>query len=84
MCLEMEDGAVVVDEEGKREIVWVAGDDFQRTSVRGTLKVSNARAEPVKLVIRTDFSGDLLEAEGDPVKSLRADGSRSVNPHRQL
>ena len=49
-----------------------------------TLKVSNARAEPVKLVIRTDFSGDLIEAEGDPVKSLRADGARSVNPHRQL
>jgi len=73
-----------VEEEGKREIVWVAGDDFQRTSVRGTLKVSNARAEPVKLVIRTDFSGDLIEAEGDPVKSLRADGARSVNPHRQL
>ena len=73
-----------VEEEGKREIVWMAGDDYQRTVVSGTLKVSNARADTVKMVIRTDFSGELLAAEGDPAKSLRADGARSVNPHRQL
>lgn len=73
-----------VEEEGKREIVWIAGDDYQRTVVSGTLKVSNARADTVKMVIRTDFSGELIEAEGDPVKSLRADGARAANPHRQL
>lgn len=73
-----------IEEEGKREMVWIAGDDFQRTNVRGTLKVSNARADAVKMVIRTHFSGELLTAEGDPEKSLRADGVRSVNPHRQI
>jgi hypothetical protein len=73
-----------VEEEGKREIVWIAGDDYQRTTVKGTLKVTNMRAEPVKLVIRTDFSGKLLEADGDPETSLRISGVRSVNPRRRL
>lgn len=73
-----------VEEEGKREIVWIAGDDYQRTVVKGTLKISNSRAGSVKMVIRADFSGELLEADGDPEKTLRADGARSVNPHRKL
>lgn len=73
-----------VEEEGKRAIVWIAGDDFQRTVVSGRLKVTNTRADAVKMVIRTDFSGDLISADGKPVKTLRADGARSVNPHRQL
>jgi hypothetical protein len=73
-----------VEEEGKREIVWIAGDDFQRTVVSGRLKVSNARAGAVKMVIRAGFSGELIEAEGEPEKTLRSDGARSVNPHRQL
>ena len=73
-----------VEEEGKRAVVWIAGEDFQRTTVKGRLKVSNARATVVKMVIRVDFSGELVEAEGTPVKSLRPDGAGSVNPHRQL
>lgn len=73
-----------VEEEGQREVVWIAGNDYQRTVVSGRVKVSNARGEAVKMVIRTDFSGELIEAQGDPKTSLRADGARSVNPHRQL
>lgn len=73
-----------VEEEGEREIVWIAGDDYQRTKVGGTLKLSNARGEPVRMVVELDFSGQLISADGDPARSLRADGARSVNPHRQL
>ncbi|NIP95523.1 MAG: hypothetical protein GWO24_19600, partial [Akkermansiaceae bacterium] len=38
-----------VEEEGKREIIWIAGQDFQRTVVSGRLKVSNARPRAVKM-----------------------------------
>lgn len=73
-----------IEEEGKRTTVWIAGEDYQRTNVKGTLKVSNARAEAVKMVVRLKLSGDLIEAQGDPAKTLLTDGVRSVNPRRQL
>ena len=38
----------------------------------------------MKMVITADFSGELLEAEGEPETSLRVTGVRSVNPHRKM
>ncbi len=73
-----------VEEEGEREIVWIGGDDYQRTKVRGTLKLRNSRGEPVTMSIRTEFSGELLEADRDPAKRLRTEGVSSVNPRREL
>jgi hypothetical protein len=73
-----------VEEEGKREMVWIGGNDFQRTTVKGTLTVRNFRGTEATLVIRAGFSGELLEAEGDPAKSLRTEGVSSVNPRRDL
>jgi hypothetical protein len=73
-----------VEEEGKREISWIGGDDYQRTSVKGRLALRNFRGTDVTLSIRCGFSGELIEAEGDPEKSLRTEGVSSVNPRRQL
>ncbi len=72
------------EEEGQREIVFITGDPYRRTRVAGELKVRNDRAEPAKVVIRGQFSGDLIEAEGEPAKSLRKEGVWSVNPRREL
>ena len=73
-----------VEEEGAREKIWIGGNDYQKTRVKGELKLANSRSEAVKVVVRADFSGELLEASNDPAKSLRPDGVWSVNPHRQL
>lgn len=73
-----------VEEEGKREMVWIAGNDFQRTTVKGMLTVKNFRGKESTLVIRAAFSGELLEADGTPAKSLRTEGVSSVNPRREL
>jgi hypothetical protein len=73
-----------VEEEGQREITWIAGNDYQRTKVKGRLAVRNFRGTEVTLTLRCGFSGELLEAEGDPEKSLRTEGVASVNPRRQL
>ena len=35
-------------------------------------------------MIRRRFSGDLLEADGDPETSLREEGVYSVNPRNEL
>ncbi len=73
-----------VEEEGQREITWIAGNDYQRTKVKGRLAVRNFRGTEVTLTLRCGFSGELIEAEGDPEKSLRTEGVSSVNPRRQL
>lgn len=72
------------EEEGQREITWIGGNDYQRTKVKGRLAVRNFRSTEVTLTLRCGFSGELLEAEGDPEKSLRTEGVSSVNPRRQL
>ncbi|MGD7651654.1 MAG: hypothetical protein ACQCXQ_00470 [Verrucomicrobiales bacterium] len=73
-----------VEEEGKRETVWVGGNDYRRTSVTGKLVVKNFRATEVTMTIRCGFSGELIEADGEPGKSLRVDGVHGVNPRREL
>src|SRR5439155_12107363 len=49
----------------EREIVYIGGRRFRRATVAGELSVCNHRTEPVKLLIRRRFSGDLLKATGD-------------------
>lgn len=72
------------EEEGERSIVYIGGNDYQRTTVKGRLTVRNFRSKECVITIRREFSGELLEAEGDPAKSLRVEGATSVNQRRQL
>lgn len=72
------------EEEGERKIVYIGGNDYQRTTVKGRLTVRNFRSKDAVITIRREFSGELLEADGDPAKSLRLEGAASVNPRRQL
>jgi hypothetical protein len=73
-----------VEEENQREIVRIAGNDYQRTKVKGRLAVRNFRGKDLTLTIRCGFSGKLIEADGEPESTLRTEGVASVNPRRQL
>lgn len=70
--------------EGKREIVWIGGEDYRKTTVQGELRANNHRKEPITLIIRRRFSGDLLEADGFPKSTLLEEGVYSVNKRNQL
>jgi hypothetical protein len=72
------------EEPGEREIVFIAGDDYRRTTVRGELEVVNHRSAPATLVIRRRFSGELIESDGEPDVDLREEGVYSVNPRHQM
>jgi hypothetical protein len=67
-----------------REYVVVGGRRFQRTMVQGELRVRDLRAEPIDLVIRRRFSGELLQADGDPKCDLLEEGVYSVNQRNEL
>ena len=64
--------------------MWVGGNDYRRTKVKGTLLLHNFRGKEVTLSIRSCFSGELLEADGSPEARLRTEGVTSVNPRREL
>lgn len=72
------------EEAGKREIVYIAGNDYQKTVVKGELFLANHRDEPVKVVVRRRFSGELLEADENPQCVLREEGVWSVNKRNEL
>ena len=70
--------------EGARDVVYIGGDDYRKSAVEGALRASNHRNEPITLVIRRRFSGELVSAEGDPKKTLLEEGVWSVNRRNQL
>lgn len=72
------------EEEGKRDTVYIAGSSYIKTSVKCEITVNNHRKEDVTLVIRRNFSGDLLSADGEPKKNLREEGAYSVNVRNEL
>lgn len=67
-----------------REEVRMYGRIFWRTTVNGVVTLINQRVEPVTAVVRLEFSGDLVEADAEPVTTLRSDGVWSLNPRRQM
>lgn len=83
-ALSVQTEASEIEEEGKREIVLIGGNDYRRTIVKGRLVARNFRSKEITMTIRREFSGKLIEAEANPESKLRAQGVFSVNPRRQL
>jgi hypothetical protein len=67
-----------------RDLVWIGGRQYHKSTVEGELAISNHRAEDTQLVIRRRFSGELVEADGKPRTSLREEGAYSVNRRSEL
>lgn len=67
-----------------RKNLQIAGNDFYQARVEGELTVRNFRARPAVLVIRRRFSGELLEAAGNPGKQLLEEGVYSINQRNEL
>jgi len=57
---------------------------FDLVTVKGTLVVKNQKSEPVKLVIKKNFTGEIIDAEKTPVITKTAKGLRDVNPKGKL
>jgi hypothetical protein len=70
--------------EGERQIVYVGGEQYRKTTVLGELRVNNHCKESIALVIRRRFSGDLLDADGSPQSTLLEEGVYSVNKRNLL
>ena len=67
-----------------RDLIWIGGSQYRRTTVEGEVAVSNHRKEAVQIVIRRRFSGDLVASEGTPTVTLREEGVFSINKRNEL
>jgi hypothetical protein len=67
-----------------RDIIYIGGRTYRKATVQGELAVSNHRAEPISLVARRRFSGELISADADPRQTLREEGVYSVNKRYEL
>jgi hypothetical protein len=67
-----------------RDLIWIGGRQYRRTIVEGELAVSNHRKETVSVLIRRRFSGELVQADGDPKRQLREEGVYSINKRQEL
>lgn len=72
------------EEPDSREVVYIGGDDYHKTTVKGELMMNNHRKETIAMVIRRRFSGELLEATGNPKCVLREEGVWSANKRNKL
>ena len=70
--------------DGNRDLVWVGGRQYRKTTIEGEVAVSNNRKEAIQLVIRRRFSGELISAEAEPKTTLREEGAYSVNKRNEL
>lgn len=69
---------------GDRDLVWVGSRQYRKAIVEGELAVSNNRKEPIQMVIRRKFSGELVKADGEPKSNLLVEGVHSVNKRNEL
>jgi hypothetical protein len=83
-ALSLQTRSSEIEEEGQREAVWIAGNDYRRTTVKATLELRNFRGAATVIDVRAGFSGELIETAGNPASRLRTDGVTSVNPRREL
>ncbi len=72
------------DQSKDRDLVYIGGHQFRKVTVKGELHANNHRKEDVKLVIRRQFSGDLIKADGDPKIGLREEGVYSINRRYEM
>ncbi len=83
-ALSVRTRSVEQEVKGEREILYVGGYEYRKTTVEGELRANNHRKEAVKLVIRRRFSGDLVSADQKPECTLLEEGVYSVNKRNQL
>lgn len=68
----------------ERDVIWLAGRRFRKVTLNAELRLCNHRGADAKLIIKRHFSGDLVNAEGNPKIDLREEGAWTVNKRNEL
>ncbi len=86
-ALAVRSTSVEYEVEGARETRVIGGRAYRSVGVRGEVQLCNHRKEPVKMVIKREFSGDLTGTSGSetaPESRLLERGVYSANKRQEL
>ena len=72
------------EQDTPRQITYFGNRQYRRVSVKGQFDISNHRQEPIAVVVRRQFSGELVQADEKPRVTLSEEGVYSVNARNQL
>lgn len=67
-----------------REVINYAGYNYRKSTVNGEIKLRNFRTYEAKVIAKLQYSGEFIEAQGEPKSKLLESGVYSVNPRREL
>ena len=67
-----------------REEIWIGGRRFRQSKIEGEITLCNHRKQPINMMVRRRFSGDLEKADGNPTVTLREEGVWSVNRRNEM
>ena len=68
----------------ERDVIYIGGRRFRKVTVNGELRLCNHRQVDAKLIIKRDFSGDLVKSDAEPKIDLREEGVWTVNKRNEL
>lgn len=71
-------------QQNDRDIITVGGKTFRKVTVDGELSIRNYRKTDTKVLIKRQFSGEMISADEKPTITLREEGVWSVNKRNQL
>lgn len=71
-------------EVGERTVTSIGRREYRKTTMQGEVAVGNHRKEPVTMVLRKRFSGDLIKADAEPKVIPLAEGVYSTNKRNEL
>jgi hypothetical protein len=74
------------EEEIERERIerQIRGGYYDLVTLKGTLDITNRKAEDIKLSITKELTGEVVSADMNPKKKSIVRGLRAVNPRQQL
>lgn len=67
-----------------RSTVSIGGYNYRQPEVEGVLTIKNYRKTDAKMIVKLQFSGELISADASPKKELREEGVYSINKRNEL
>jgi len=73
-----------VEDERARKTVPIGPDQWLQRKIQTTLRMQNFRDHPAKVIVRAEYSGEFVSADGTPEKRMRVEQDRKMNLPREL
>lgn len=72
------------EDESARKAVPIGSDSWLQRKIQTTLRMQNFRDHPAKVIVRAEYRGEFVSADGTPEKRMRVEKEHKMNLPREL